>query len=128
MDQFLFPFSMFKTPLSGDVIQNISPEVTGIEIAGDAELERKIVQNVASYGKQLGLILKALEALVPQDERKTDAFKALFDMADDVKQATATHRNRLDEDAREALERLKQSDAAAYDTLVQSLQAEATSR
>lgn len=63
-----------RQPLSGDVWQAINPwswwlESTGQQVgfiniyqteAGDPEQEREIVENVASYGKQLGRIMDAL--------------------------------------------------------------------
>ncbi|MEI8634766.1 hypothetical protein P4S72_27375 [Vibrio sp. PP-XX7] len=53
---------MFKSPLSGDNMQQIfpftkmlSPQVD-INFAGDAKIEAKIVSDIASYGKQLNML------------------------------------------------------------------------
>jgi hypothetical protein len=67
-----------RGPLSGDVTQAINPwswwlgslsQQTGfINIntvrSGDPALERRIIEEVASYGRQLGWIVEALEVLI----------------------------------------------------------------
>ena len=70
-----------RAPLSGDVTQAIDPSlVRGIgdqlgfinintSGSGDPELERRIVEQVASYGRQLGRVLDALDVLIRRDER-----------------------------------------------------------
>lgn len=62
-------------PLSGDVLQTINPwtiwlknwnqqlgfiNITNVE-SSDYKVEKSIIEDVASYGKQLGLIIEALE-------------------------------------------------------------------
>jgi hypothetical protein len=70
-----------RQPLSGDVWQAINPwswwlESTGQQVgfiniyqteAGDPEQEREIVENVASYGKQLGRIIDALTVVLQHE-------------------------------------------------------------
>ena len=73
-----------KMPLSGDVLQTINPwtwwntavnQLGGqfglINIntmaSGDPVLENQIVQNVASYGKQLGRMMEALNVVIAKD-------------------------------------------------------------
>lgn len=65
-----------RAPLSGDVTQaidtslvrSIGDQLGFINIntsgAGDPELERRIVEQVASYGRQLGQVLDALDVLI----------------------------------------------------------------
>ena len=67
-----------RQPLSGDVWQAINPwswwlESTGQQVgfiniyrteAGDPEQELEILENVASYGKQLGRIVEALSVVL----------------------------------------------------------------
>jgi hypothetical protein len=67
-----------RQPLSGDVWQAINPwswwlESTGQQVgfvnvyqteAGDPDKEREIVEDVASYGKQLGRIVDALTVVL----------------------------------------------------------------
>jgi hypothetical protein len=93
-----------RQPLSGDVWQAINPwswwlESTGQQVgfiniyqteAGDPEQEREIVENVASYGKQLGRIMDALtvvlrhesfSSLEPDEEL---AKRRFLEMADEI--------------------------------------------
>lgn len=68
-----------RAPLSGDVTQAIDTSlVRGIgdqlgfinintSRSGDPELERRIVEQVASYGRQLGRVLDALDVLIRRD-------------------------------------------------------------
>ena len=68
-----------RAPLSGDVTQaidtslvrSIGDQLGFINIntsgSGDPELERRIVEQVASYGRQLGRVLDALDVLIRRD-------------------------------------------------------------
>jgi hypothetical protein len=87
-------------PLSGDVTQAINPfswwirsgQQAGfvninLSRTGDPDLERRIVEEVASYGRQLGRIVEALDVVVARlpadgytaDER--DALRAFSELA-----------------------------------------------
>jgi|1186.fasta_scaffold77915_2 hypothetical protein len=65
---------MFELPLSGDVTQSFNPFQWWGQQAGfininttrtdNPALERRIVEQVASYGRQLGRIVDALDVLV----------------------------------------------------------------
>lgn len=61
------PFSLwsttFRLPLSGDVSQEIEPRFVSPDIKGVPEIEQEVITTVASYGKQLGKILEALQTL-----------------------------------------------------------------
>jgi hypothetical protein len=93
-----------RQPLSGDVWQAINPwswwlESTGQQVgfiniyqteADDPDKELKIVENVASYGKQLGRIVDALSAVLrhgsfsglePEEEVAKQRF---LEMADEI--------------------------------------------
>jgi hypothetical protein len=89
-------------PLSGDIIQDINPinwwikggqQIGFINIrgsrAGDVSLERTIVEDVASYGRQLGRIIDVLEVLVarrPDDLTDSEivAVDAFCDLAREI--------------------------------------------
>ena len=70
------PAGPFQFPFSGDLTQAINPwtwwlhmmsQIGFINInmteSSDPGLERQIVENVAGYGKQLGRVIEALDAL-----------------------------------------------------------------
>lgn len=61
--------SMFRLPASGDVWQKVtnvtdwfSPKIE-MNFAGDPRIEQEVTENVASYGKQLGVLMEAVVAL-----------------------------------------------------------------
>ena len=70
-----------QAPLSGDVTQafdatlvrSVADQLGFVNIntsrAGDPELERRITEQVASYGRQLGQILDAVDVLIRRDQR-----------------------------------------------------------
>lgn len=68
--------SMFgiRAPLSGNVTQDIAPSIGLVNInetrSGDPGLERRIITEVASYGRQLGWLLEAVDVLARQQSRR----------------------------------------------------------
>jgi hypothetical protein len=69
--------------------------------AGDPDLERRIVEQVASYGRQLGWLLEAVDALVrghrgeppqPGDEQALEQARRLRGEVDELKQRAAAER------------------------------------
>lgn len=106
-----------RAPLSGDVTQAIDTSlVRGIgdqlgfininaSRAGDAGLEQRIVSEVASYGRQLGRVLDALDVLIrndrrgrlaPEDQQALESLEALRAEIEAVKaRAAADHVDRL---------------------------------
>jgi hypothetical protein len=99
--------SVFKLPLSGDVMQWISPITSwfsGNQIsinlgeAGSPETEAEILRRVGSYGRQLGRISDAMVVLLrhlPKNAKLTqeerDAVAAFQKMADDIADIKETH-------------------------------------
>jgi hypothetical protein len=133
----------FRAPLSGDVWQRVTDaqlfrqlgqQLGFINIntgaAGDAELERQIVEQVASYGRQLGRLLDAVDVLIRHDRRGAlsddDAralaeLQRLHDQIATVKAGTAAERvDRLVEDIR-ALRRDPDANREALDRLRDAL-------
>jgi uncharacterized membrane protein YccC len=72
--------SMFgiRAPLSGDVTQDIAPSIGGqlglLNInatrSGDPALEQRIITQVASYGRQLGWLIEAVDVLARRQPRR----------------------------------------------------------
>jgi hypothetical protein len=91
-------------PLGGDVtqwirttwIKSLSDQTGFINInnvrAGDPEVERRIIEDVASYGRQLGRIMEALDVVIGQlrlgerTDLTADERHALQDFSDLVRQ------------------------------------------
>ncbi len=84
-----------KFPLSGDVIQDINPVTHWLSpqlefnFAGDQALEAKVVAEVASYGKQLGVLSEAVLALAK--DNNSPEIKKLAVMVEAVEKAKTEH-------------------------------------
>jgi hypothetical protein len=100
----------FKMPLSGDVVQSISPWTAFLSPIGsqfglininlgqssEPNVETDVLSDVASYGKQIGQIEDALivllkhfrpaKPLAPDEQAAIDALKALVNKVADVKE------------------------------------------
>ena len=104
-----------RGPFSGDVSQDIDTSLVrsvGDQLgfinintrgSGDPSLEREITEQVASYGRQLGRVLDAMDVLIRKDERASlapdeqhalDELTALRDEIEAVKKRGA--RDRVD--------------------------------
>lgn len=69
--------SMFgiRAPLSGDVTENIEGGQLGLininaTRTSDPQLEQRIITEVASYGRQLGRLLDAVDVLAARQSRR----------------------------------------------------------
>jgi hypothetical protein len=119
------PLWIFRAPLSGNVAQRItapwfSPSLT-VNYAGDAQVEDRVVTEVASYGKQLGWLTEIAIALadgqpLPQETQHTlhRLEKAKEDIDAIKKQVHAS----AVEAAKNALDRLEREDPAQYGKLL----------
>lgn len=134
-----------RAPLSGDVTQAIDTsfvrsfgeQLGFINInttrAGDAQLERRIVEQVASYGRQLGRVLDALDVLIrhdrrdklgPDDQRALDELRTLRDEIEATKECSAREQvDRLVAEIR-ALRRHPEANRAALRRLREALEDE----
>jgi hypothetical protein len=85
-------FNVYNWPFSGSVAQDIHPAL--LAQAGDRGVEREVLDDVASYGKQIGVIadlLLSLAKLVPPERLDADAqhafdqLKTLVERIGDIK-------------------------------------------
>ena len=120
----------FQFPFSGSVAQRIEPDFfSRIDSdAGNGDIERDAF-DVASYGRQLGLISEVLLSMTGKDpvsrargEESLARLKVIYDKVESVKRR---HRASEAEAARVALEQLQASDPAALAELVQRFAAAA---
>lgn len=128
--------SMFgiRAPLSGDVTQDISPSFGLVNInatrSGDPALEKRIITEVASYGRQLGRLLEAVDVLVRQQPRdglgEADirALEQLHELAERIaavkEEAALGQVDRIVSDVR-ALSRDPEANAAAIQRVREAL-------
>ncbi len=136
-------------PLSGDVSQTINPWAIWLRSAnqqlgfitinaqnsGDPEMERRIIEEVASYGRQLGWIIEALEVVTSRLDRDglTRAEQAALDQLSDLvgrvervtgkEDTTAVTLGRVDRLIAD-LHDLQRTDPEGYETVCSRLRAE----
>ncbi len=112
----------YHFPFSGSVAQRIEPDThwffSGIRPeAGNAELEEQIF-DVASYGRQLGLITEVLLSLADKGSipaaKAADSLAQLKSMRDDIEGVKRRGRDKLAQSAVDALNRLAQSDPQQF--------------
>ena len=123
MNPWLMPYYWFnKAPLSGDVTQDIAPYTNflspqiDINFAGDRRVEHKVVSEVASYGKQLGIITEALLQLTADNNsQEVVRLRELYKEIEKVKEKNKTD---LEKTAKDALDKLKETDPAALERVV----------
>lgn len=123
MNSWLFPWwSLFKGALSGDLAQDISPVTSWLSpqfefnFAGNRSIEAEVVADVASYGKQLGLLSEAvLELAGGNSGVALGRLKALTDQIEEVKQQ---YKERLDQKLKAELDQLKLHDPKALERLL----------
>ena len=118
----------FHFPFSGSVTQRIEPDFfSNIRArAGDGDVEREAV-DIASYGRQLGLITEVLlsqaePAVVPRAKGE-ESLTRLKDIHVQVEQVKLRHRRADIESAVQALEKLRESNPAALALLLQRFDA-----
>jgi len=115
----------FQLPLSGDVIQDINPVTSWlspnleINFAGKPDVEKDIVANIASYGRQLGVVIPALlQALGDVDSPEVEKLRKL---AGDIEAAKQKHKIRQAETLKQGLLSLKETDPQAFRSLLESV-------
>ena len=112
----MFPFTVNNTveyPLSGDVTQEISPSFFAAQ-QGIPEIEREVVQTVASYGDQLGALTKAVLALAEAAGVKGEAIDEVKRIAGEVEDAKARVRKGVRARAEMTLKRLEKVDPEGF--------------
>lgn len=123
-----FPFpwpTEIKFPGADSNQQYIAPvsnwlSPTVITYAGDREIEERIVSEVASFGKQIGILTEALLELA--DERAGIGVERLRQVANRVETVKARYHRALEEKAEEAFMALLRADPAAAERLVAALE------
>jgi hypothetical protein len=105
---FTWPYSFFQAPRTLD--QPINPGWFDVNInnyAGNPQIERDVVEKVASFGKQLGILTEAVLELAGSKPRPdTSAVTRLRDIADKVEALKNLNKASLESEARDAMARL----------------------
>ena len=120
----------FHFPFSGSVAQNIEPDTQWFfdaiaPAAGNARIEKQAFE-VASYGRQLGLISEVLidlaEKVAPDSAEAQQSLQRLKTIREEIEQLKADDASELVEDIKSKLARLKQVQKDNFPALLQQLQ------
>ena len=111
---FMWPFNLFAP---GNLNQPILPGWSfgniSVNYAGNVEIEKDVVEKVASFGKQLGIITDAVLALADGKPKNDKAIVRLREIAAKIEELKSRNKTSLADQAREALERLEKAEPAS---------------
>lgn len=134
----VFPFADFLINPQTNWARFFNPQLFISVNSHDAPIENHVLSRVGSYGKQLGVLLDAVEVLaarLPEDELtpgERAAVAAVTELRDDVEAAKADFRGERPrrglsranvEDLLAQLAELERTDETAHDALVERLRA-----
>ena len=116
-------FYMSRAPWSRDVDQNIAPVTSWLSpevqfnFAGNKAIEAKVISEVASYGKQLGVLTDVVLELA-RDKRSSNV-KELRKMAENIEQLKQKHKTELSANASSILDELQREDPDMLSEILQ---------
>jgi hypothetical protein len=106
---------VFRAPFSGDVTQEIEPRLFSNDVKGIPAIERRVQTEVASYGRQLGKVLEALQALSAATKTPLPEIDALVAAIDGIKSESKAD---IRADAEAALARLRAVDEDGWKEVI----------
>ena len=110
---FMWPFNLFAPGnLNQPILPDWSLQRISVNYAGSPEIEREVVEKVASFGKQLGIITDAVLALADGKPKNDKAIVRLREIAAKIEELKNRNKTSLADQAREALERLEKAEPA----------------
>ena len=124
----------YHFPWSGAVKEDIAPDTTAFfnaiaPSAGDGRVEKAIFE-VASYGKQIGILSDVVLSLVAEDQitsaEAKQAIAQLIQLNHDVKTIKAMHLKHRVDTAIGILEKLQESDPEEVQRIVARFQSRAS--
>ena len=131
MFPWLFLFApQWQLPFSGSVAQRIEPQTQWFFDAidprsGDGQIERQAFE-VASYGRQLGLLTEVLLDLAseqpPRSAQAKESLHRLQAIRSEIERIKAGEPEALVSDIEQALERLHKHHPAAFERMAQQIQ------
>ncbi|SER00778.1 hypothetical protein SAMN03080615_03566 [Amphritea atlantica] len=116
---------MFKPPFSGDLTQDISPVTSWwspqieVNFAGNRQIETAVVRDVASYGKQLGVITDVLLELTKH--QTSESIDQLQKIAEDIEQVKRQHLSANINSLKSSLMTLKAEDPDKFNQLIKEI-------
>lgn len=89
-----------------------------MNFAGNREIEAEVVSRVASYGKQLGVLGEAMIEVA--DGKQGPALERLRGLLREIEEVKTRQQHDLEQEARDALDRLGNSAPGALERLLRS--------
>jgi len=86
--------------------------------AGDAGIEKRVVSEVASYGKQIGWLNELVIKLAEQQAVDADVLKKVKKAVEDINEIKKTQANTVLHTAVDALKQLEASEPQLYKELI----------
>jgi hypothetical protein len=108
----MWPFNLFApNNLAQSILPGWSFGNVTVNYAGDADIEKKVVEDVASFGRQIGIISDVVLELANGKPAATgEPLAQLRDIAAKVKEIKERHKRSLSEKASAAMAKLAESD------------------
>jgi hypothetical protein len=111
-----WPFAwpnLAPTNLNQPILPDFSLQHITVNYKGDPAIEKDVAANVASYGKQLGIITAAVLAIADGGADKSKPVERLREIANRIEDIKQEHRRDLVASAQQAMQSLAQKDGAA---------------
>src|SRR5437588_5411819 len=111
---FMWPFSLFAPgKFNQPILPGWSFGNVSVSYAGNAGIEKEVVEKVASYGKQLGIITDVvLELAGDKPPKGEQPLAQLREIAAKVRKVKEEHMRSLTDEANDAMAKLANSDEA----------------
>ena len=123
MNLWFYPWwGLLKSPLSGDVVQDINPITSlfspqiELNFAGNRRIETEVVTGIASYGRQIGILSEAILELA--SDEKGEAIERLKALTADIEKIKNEHKVSLKHDVKAGLDKLQRQDPATLKRLL----------
>lgn len=113
------PLGIWKAPFSGDVMQRIFSPALTVNYAGNAEVEQRVVADVASYGKQIGWLNRLVLDLANRGVPDPHTLEQLTKAVEKIEAIKKEHAKTTLEDANTALDLLQTEQVAEYRHLLE---------
>lgn len=120
MSNGFWPFawpSFAPTSLNQPILPDWSLQHITVNYQGNPAIEKDVAANVASYGKQLGIITEAVLALADGGPGEAEPVKRLRAIAEKIEKIKDEHRGDLFTSAQEAMDALAKKNPAAAEQI-----------
>jgi hypothetical protein len=115
-----WPFAwpnLAPTSLNQPILPDWSLQHITVNYEGNPAIEKDVAANVASYGKQLGIITEAVLALAPGGPDEAEPIKRLRKIAKKIEKIKEEHRGDLADAAQQAMDSLAKKDRRAAERI-----------